>query len=126
MASKPRILLVEDDDAVRRVLASWLALHDIEALEAIDGLDGLAQARASRPDLVICDVMMPRLDGISMVRALRRSGDHHAAMPVLFVSGVVNSVPASELGPGEVRLMLKPVDMNRFLTEVTELLGLPA
>lgn len=122
MATRQRALLVEDDDAVRRVLASFLAVHEIDTLEAVDGRDGLAKARSKAPDLVICDVMMPHLDGIEMVRLLRADGGRNATVPVLFVSGVVNAVPADELGPGTVELMLKPVDMHQFVERVRAML----
>lgn len=69
---KPKlILIVEDDNLVRGVLASNLTAKGFSVLEAGDGQAGLDAAQAKHPDLIICDVHMPQMDGLAMVEALR-------------------------------------------------------
>lgn len=67
-----RILLVEDDPSIREITAIGLRGAGFEVLTAADGAEGLARWRAEGPDLVLLDVMLPRLDGLEVCRAIRR------------------------------------------------------
>lgn len=80
-----RILVIEDQAPMRRNLALLLELEGYTVLTASDGRDGLEAARREKPDLVICDVMMPELDGYGVVRALR-SEDGTADIPFIFLT----------------------------------------
>lgn len=71
MNAKPRILIIEDQPPMRRNLALMLELEGYEVETAENGRIGLEKARAQKPDLVICDVMMPELDGHGVIQALR-------------------------------------------------------
>lgn len=72
-ASKPRVLIVDDEPNIRRLVRLKLATIGVEVVEARDGLDAWEQLPALRPGLVILDIMMPKLDGISFLRRLRES-----------------------------------------------------
>src|SRR5437763_17093903 len=80
-----RILIVEDDLDASEAMAKGLADAGHEASGCGDGEAGLAKARAERFDVLIVDRMMPRLDGVAMVEALRKDGDQ---TPVLFLSAL--------------------------------------
>jgi two-component system response regulator MtrA len=67
-----RILLVEEDPSVREVTALGLRAAGFEITSASDGVGGLDRFRAEQPDLVLLDVMLPRLDGLEVCRAIRR------------------------------------------------------
>ena len=67
----PRVLLIEDEDPQRLALADALAAEGFEVLEAADGESGLQLALSEGPDLVLLDLMLPRRDGFSVLRALR-------------------------------------------------------
>lgn len=80
-----RILVIEDNEANLELMTYLLEAFGHVALVARDGEEGLAVARAERPDLVICDVQLPRLDGYAVVRLLK--GDFALrAIPVLAVT----------------------------------------
>lgn len=79
------ILLIEDDEAIRANLRRFLLLEGYQVLEAQDGAEGLATARRARPDLILCDVLMPQVDGFEVLRQLRQD-PATAAIPVIFVS----------------------------------------
>src|SRR4051812_43110165 len=82
---RPRILLVEDDQAVRLVLALTLELAGYEVVAAGDGEQALAVARLLPAiDLVVCDVGLPRCSGVEVVRRLREERDD---VTVLYVTG---------------------------------------
>jgi len=83
---RPTILLVEDDYDTRRMMAHMLAsLGEVET--AADGEEALDRMVARPPDLVIADVMMPRLDGLEMSRALK-SDPRLRSVPVIFVTAL--------------------------------------
>ena len=66
-----RVLIVDDDPAIRRVVSALLDLDEYGLLEAADGQAALEVVRDERPDLVILDLTMPRLDGLGTCQALR-------------------------------------------------------
>jgi DNA-binding NarL/FixJ family response regulator len=65
------ILIIEDQADMRENIATILNMEGYEVLEASDGRDGIQQARDDKPDLILCDVMMPKLDGHGVLQALR-------------------------------------------------------
>lgn len=67
----PKILLVEDEEAQRKALRNSLAQKGFAILEAMDGVEGLEIARRERPDIILLDVRMPKLDGMAMMHKLR-------------------------------------------------------
>jgi len=81
-----RVLVVDDDPAIRRVVCALLDLDEYGVLEAADGLTALELVRLERPNLVILDLTMPRLDGLRACRALR-SDPELAGTRVLVLTG---------------------------------------
>ena len=71
----PTILIVEDDDTVREALSAGLESEGYEVILSDNGLDGLKQAKEEGPDLILLDLMLPEMDGLSVCRALRRDSD---------------------------------------------------
>ena len=67
-----KILVIEDQVAMRRNLVTILEMEGFQALAAEDGQKGLELAQRERPDLILCDVMMPALDGYGVLQALRQ------------------------------------------------------
>lgn len=80
-----RVLLIEDDAQIRANVRRFLALEGHAVEEAADGPSGLAAARAGRFDIVLCDVMMPGLDGFGVLAALRATPET-AAVPFVFIT----------------------------------------
>ena len=85
-----KVLIIEDDQAIRKQMAQVLRFEGFEPLEAANGTLGVATAIASVPDLVICDIMMPELDGFGVLETLR---DHPrtATIPFIFLTALVAS-----------------------------------
>jgi len=82
-----RILVIDDDAWILRMVTAVLEKRGYVVQTASDGEDGLAKAMANPPDLVICDVMMPRKDGWTVVKALRAQPEF-AFVPVIFLSAL--------------------------------------
>ena len=81
----PTLLLIEDHAPLRRNLADMLALQGYRVLEAGDGPEGLRLARADAPDLVLCDIMLPGLDGLGVLAALR-ADPATVGLPLVFLT----------------------------------------
>src|SRR4051794_31051821 len=80
-----RILLLEDDSSVQTLVRKALGMYGFEVTVAEDGLDGLMKLETLRPDLIIADMMMPRLDGMSFVKAIKGRGETKS-IPVIFLT----------------------------------------
>ena len=77
-----KILIVDDEQGIRDVLREYLELDGYEVGEAVDGMDAIKQAKAGDYDLIIMDVMMPKLDGYSAVKEIKKDKD----VPVIMLS----------------------------------------
>lgn len=80
-----RILLIEDNRFLRRACEIGLAARGFSVTSAVDGQDGVERALAERPDLILLDLVMPRMNGLEALRALRQA-DETRQIPVLVVS----------------------------------------
>lgn len=80
-----RILIIEDDDETRRNLATILRMEGYEPRTAANGVEGLASAREELPALILCDVMMPELDGHAVITSLR-ADPSTAHIPFIFLT----------------------------------------
>jgi DNA-binding response OmpR family regulator len=83
--TKPRVLLVDDDEDVRHMTRVALGFEGFDIVEAADGAAGLASVRDQRPDAVVLDVMMPGLDGIDVLRELR-ADESLAGLPIVLLT----------------------------------------
>jgi DNA-binding response OmpR family regulator len=81
----PRILVIDDEPPVRENLVRFLRLEGYEPMEAGDGLSGVELAMRAPPDLVLCDLNMPRLDGCGVLARLR-ANTATAAVPFVFLT----------------------------------------
>ncbi|MFD0690176.1 response regulator transcription factor [Actinomadura fibrosa] len=115
-----RILIVDDEPAVRESLSSSLQFEGYEVAEAADGVTALERVEAERPDLVVLDVLMPRMDGLTTCRRLRALG---ATMPVLMLTArdmVGDRVTGLDAGADDY--LAKPFELDELLARVRALL----
>ena len=118
-ALQPRILVVEDDTASRTALAQCLREEQCTVYEAADGVAGLELAGREAPQLVILDLMLPKLDGIHVLEKLRQSN----AVPVIVVSarrGENDRVEALNLGADDY--LTKPFTVRELLARIRAVL----
>lgn len=109
------ILIVEDDDTVRDTLALNLRAEGHEVFTAADGEDGLRQARERAPDLVVLDVMLPELDGLTVCRVLRRESQ----VPIILLTArgtETDKIIGLETGADDY--IVKPFSLGEFLARV--------
>jgi signal transduction histidine kinase len=114
---RARVLVVEDNADLRSYLSTLLS-NDYEVSTAADGLAGLEAARERGPDLVVSDVMMPRLDGVGLVRALR-ADPRTASLPVILLSARVGEESSiAGLDAGSDDYLAKPFSARELLARV--------
>jgi len=104
------VLVVDDDPNIAHLLAALLEEEGFEVGCAYDGQQALAEVERRRPGLVVADVMMPKLDGITLTQQLRNRGHH---TPVILISAVYADVDL----PG-VRFVPKPFDIDYVVAVV--------
>jgi two-component system, OmpR family, response regulator len=115
-----RVLVVDDEPAIREAVTMTLRYEGYEIAEAAAGRDALAQVEAFRPDLVVLDVMMPDLDGFEVTRRLRDAGNR---VPVVFLTakdGVEDRVGGLKLGADDY--LTKPFSLEELVARVQAVL----
>lgn len=122
VASRPRVLIAEDDDSLRRLLELRLDADGFDAHTASDGVQALAAMEDWVPDIVVCDVMMPHLSGISVVREMR-DRDATASVPIVLLTARCFDEDIQDvMGLGGVTYMAKPFDFRRLKEKLHSLL----
>lgn len=116
-----RVLIVEDDDHLRRLLRSLLEAEGFDVEDAADGLAGYAAARSSPPACILTDTLMPKLDGLGMLLRLAEEG---YKIPAILVSAVHELPPRADLRRLGVReVMGKPFEFARLIEAVRRVAG---
>jgi CheY-like chemotaxis protein len=117
----PRILVVDDDPQVVRLVRVNLELEGYDVVSASDGPEALEAVASESPDLVVCDVMMPGMDGVEVVRRLREGGRE---TPVVMLSAkAMRSDMRAGLDAGADEYVTKPFDPAELIEVVDRLLG---
>ena len=114
------ILIIEDETAIRELISELLFLEGFDVVEAINGKEGIAIAQSVLPDLIICDVMMPEIDGHGVLEALQKN-PQTATIPFIFLTakGTRQDVRyAMNLGADDY--LIKPFS-NEELLEVIQI-----
>jgi DNA-binding response OmpR family regulator len=122
MRTPPLILIVDDNPTNLDILRARLAAHNYQILTAADGEAGLAMAREKQPDLILLDIMMPKMDGIEVCRRLRADSSL-PFMPIIMVTAKADSkdiVAGLEAGGDEY--LTKPVDHAALVARVKSML----
>lgn len=107
-----RILIVDDDEAFCVATERYLRARGYETDRAVDGLDALDRLEGSCPDLILCDIRMPRMGGIALLKKVREACD----VPFVMVTGHRGENETVEAMKAGAKVVLdKPVDPGRLL-----------
>lgn len=115
-----KILVIDDNIDHRELIVIMLEAEGYKMFTAKDGSEGLEQIKANHPDLIICDVMMPGIDGIQMVKVLRQMPEHMNT-PILMITAY-GEVMANATEAGANRTLGKPFDLDELINLVREML----
>ncbi|MBW8900165.1 MAG: response regulator, partial [Massilia sp.] len=122
--ARRKVLVVDDVAENRAVVVDLLVSLGFEVVEAANGEDGLAMAQRLRPDLILLDIAMPKLDGLEVTRRLRRQEDF-AEVPIIALSASVSDSDSEQcLAAGMNAFIPKPLDVDKLLEQIERLLGL--
>ncbi|MGW8982001.1 MULTISPECIES: response regulator transcription factor [unclassified Streptomyces] len=115
-----RILIVDDEPAVREALRRSLAFEGYGTQVAVDGYDALATAEAYAPDLIVLDIQMPRMDGLTAARRIRATG---STTPILMLTArdtVGDRVTGLDAGADDY--LVKPFELDELFARIRALL----
>ncbi|HZQ86056.1 MAG TPA: response regulator [Acidimicrobiales bacterium] len=116
------VLVVDDDPVIQKLLQVNFELEGYKVITASDGIEGLERARADLPDAIILDIMMPKMNGLDVARALKASDDTKD-IPVLLLSAKAQASDVAvgmEIGADDY--VTKPFDPAELLERVGDLL----
>lgn len=112
----PKVLIIDDEKSIRRSLREILEFEKFIIEEAEDGQSGFSKITSEQFDLVLCDVKMPKLDGLELLQKLAKEGTE---VPLVMMSGHGNIETAVEaVKKGAYDFLTKPIDLNRLLVTV--------
>jgi DNA-binding response OmpR family regulator len=114
-----KILVVDDTDHILKNLTEFLEMEGYSVSTATNGEDGLRILESKKPDLLITDLVMPKVDGFSLIRELRKQ-ERLKLMPILIFSA--KPMEANKIEDLGVRFVLKPCSLEILLGHIKELL----
>jgi adenylate cyclase len=126
MHNPPRILIVDDNETNRDILVTRLGTHGYDLVQAADGEEAIAVAKQSLPDLILLDVMMPRLDGIEATKRLKSDPDLPFTPIILVTAKADTKDVVAGLDAGADEYLTKPVDQAALVARVRSMLRLKA
>jgi len=119
----PKILVADDEIYMVRLLEMTLKKGGYEVVTCRDGAEALTLATTARPQLIVMDVMMPGLDGLSAIRQLKQN-DETRQIPVVVLSAKGHALTRVEAeAAGAALFLAKPFSPNQLLSEVKKILG---
>ncbi len=124
MNSKPLVLVVDDNKITTKLLNRYLTPAGFNVKEAYDGVECLEKVEEAKPDAIVLDVMMPRMDGYETVRRLKAEAENRN-IPVVIVTAlndVANQVKAIEAGADD--FLSKPIEDKLLIAKVRLLTNL--
>ena len=117
------VLVVDDDPVILRLLQVNFEMEGFTVVVASDGAEGFEAAKAAAPDVIVSDVMMPKMNGIELVRALK-ADPATAAIPVLLLSAKAQTADVREgIAAGADDYLTKPFEPLELVERITKLLA---
>jgi DNA-binding response OmpR family regulator len=117
------VLLVDDDPVILKLLQVNFEMEGYDVITASDGIEGLEKAKSELPDIILLDIMMPKMDGLEVTRNLK-SDDNLKSIPIVLLSA---KAQASDVQAGKDAgaddYLTKPFDPLELLSRVSEILG---
>ena len=115
-----KVLVVEDDPNLRQLMSVFLRRNGFEVMRAQDGEEALSLLETAMPDLIVCDIMMPRMDGFALTGDLRQA---YPELPILMVTAreaLEDKRKAFSVGTDDY--MVKPIELDELLLRINALL----
>lgn len=125
MEPAPRVLVVDDDEPIRRMVSLAFELEGFDVATASDGIEAIVQAESFRPDVMVLDIMMPRMDGLTVLGHLRKQPGT-ARIPVVLLSAKADSTDIT-IGrrAGASDYVTKPFETDDLLDRARTVMAQP-
>jgi two-component system, chemotaxis family, chemotaxis protein CheY len=117
------ILAVDDSASIRQMVVFTLKSSGYEATEAIDGIDGLEKAKSKTFDLILSDQNMPRMDGITMIKALRGMPQYKSVPILVLTTESSDTMKQQGRAAGATGWLVKPFDPQKLIEVVKKVIG---
>jgi CheY-like chemotaxis protein len=118
-----RVLLIDDDSANLDSMRQMLHIDGHELVWAQDGEQGLAQVSRFRPELIVCDVIMPHLGGYAVLETVRADPEFSGVPVVLFSAAMTEEARAIALRRGATEVLAKPFELAQWRSAIRRCLG---
>lgn len=121
---KGKILIIDDDRGTLTMLATILSRHGYQTFRAEDGVAGLELVGQKKPDAVICDMLIPKMPGLELCKAIKQD-DRLRKIKIILMTGVYKGAAfqSEAKKSGADQYMEKPIDTNELLVRLDELLA---
>lgn len=120
---KPLILVVDDDERSRKLACELIAVNGFNVAEAADGEECLLLVAIKRPDVILLDMQMPRLDGIKTMKRLKGNPDTEAIPIVMLSASAMAEEKEAMRAGGCVAILSKPVDLKELIETIKKTLN---
>ena len=118
---RKRILIVDDDPAIIKLLHNLLSNKDYEVITAKDGVEAMIQVKAHKPDMIVLDIMMPEINGYDVCRTLKFDSPYKD-IPILLLTSREREIDPRIGQMMGIDYMQKPLDREVFLARVSRIL----
>lgn len=118
---KIRVLLADDEDALRGTIAAWLSDEGFEVEQAADGLEAIKLVQSRDYDIALLDIKMPGVNGLEVLRFVKKNSPSTDAVMMTAMSDVSMAVEAMKLGAKEY--LTKPIDLDQLVPQLHSLIG---
>ena len=123
---KKRILIIEDEREISLIMKMRLEAAGYEVLQAFDGADGLEKAKTGQPDLVLLDLILPKISGLQILDDLK-SDSHSSRVPVIIVTGLAQELESVKASVAKAEAyFLKPFDTVELMATIADFLKDPS
>ena len=118
LIKRNKILVIEDSSTTRKVIAITLSQNGYEIIEATDGLEGLSKLNETRPDLILLDIILPKMDGYKILSIIKENPEFKRIPVVMLTSkdGIINKVKGKVAG--STAYLTKPFDPNQLVATI--------
>lgn len=120
--AKNKILIIEDEEAIANMVRARLEANDYEVIVAVDGREGLDRARKEKPDLILLDLMLPKIDGYKVCAMLKGDKRYNKIPIIMFTARAQDSDKTLGEELGADAYITKPFDAQTLLAKIKELL----
>jgi CheY-like chemotaxis protein len=121
------VLLVEDEKVLQESLSMAFQAKGVDTIKASNGEEGIMKAIEAKPDAIVMDILMPKLDGFQAVEKIRNTGEWGATVPILFLTNLEPETEENFKKIAEQRasyyLIKSNVDLKEVVSKVMELIG---